>query len=230
MLYFNLIRSTIVLTFLISFEIKADFKKNLPEDYEYQNNNESIKPKEKKKNEIEISKKSGSPKNDNDLKNDLANHNQNAPVYFEGNSAEGSRKTGVLNLIGNVVIIQDDLKLTANKAQIISSQGKTFGSGSTTVKKAIATGNVNIYKKGTSNTPEIRAVANEIEFQVPEKIMVLTGKAKVWRNKEFVNAEIITINLNTGDISLKDPHGTIDPKSTNSFSKDNKITEKKNNL
>ncbi|WP_186649485.1 LptA/OstA family protein [Fluviispira vulneris] len=229
MSYFNFLKTLFVVCVLTAFNAKADFKNILPDNYDYETNKidnskaiENNTPVSAPKNKVKPKK------SESDLSNDFANHNQNSPVYFEGNKAEGSRKTGILNLIGNVVIMQDDLKLTSDKAQIISSPGTTSGSGSTSIQKAIATGNVNIFKKSTINSPEIRANANEIVFLVPEKTMILKGKAKVWRNKEFVNAEIISLNLKTGDISLKDPHGTIDPKSTNSLN--SKENGKKNNL
>ena len=97
----------------------------------------------------------------------------------------------------------------------------TFGSGSRAIQKAIAIGNVRINKKGSASSPEMKATANTIEFLVPQKIMILKGKAKVWKAQEYVNAEYIEMNLETGDIKLKEPHGTVDPKASVNFSKNN---------
>ena len=55
--------------------------------------------------------------------------------------------------------------------------------------------------------------------------MILKGKAKVWKEQEFINAEYIEINLETGDISLKEPHGTIDPRSTSNMGKSNSVSK-----
>jgi lipopolysaccharide transport protein LptA len=142
-------------------------------------------------------------------------HNIQAPVYFEAEQAEGSKKNGVLNLIGNVVITQDDTTLTSQQAQLTGKKGNNLGSGSAQIQRAIASGNVHILKKRSPNSPEIKALADEIEFWIPQRIMILKGKAKIWKGREFLNADTIEIHLNTGDIRLKYPHGKIDPHAQN---------------
>lgn len=227
--YFKL--SIIISTFLVYTQsTHADFENTLPNNYslpktqplsESNNSNNTIRNRE----EIEKkSKQSSIPpaqqKQDNGFLNgDSTKHDSNAPVFFKAKTADGSRKTGVLNLVGNVVIIQDDTKLTSDKAQLIGKPGNTFGSGSTAIQKAIATGDVHILKKSSPTAPEIKASANVIEFLVPNKIMILKGKAKVWKEQEFINAEYMEINLNTGDINLKEPNGTIDPRSKTNVNK-----------
>ncbi|KAB8036264.1 hypothetical protein GCL60_15890 [Silvanigrella paludirubra] len=212
----------------------ADFEESLPNNF----NSQSSKPTEqtdssntvRNKNDIDKKTKENSTKKssgtqENSSSNEFAKHNSNAPVYFDGNTADGSLKTGILNLVGNVVLIQDDTKLTSDKAKLIGNPGKNFTSGSRSIQKAIATGNVHILKKSSPNAPEIKANADEIEFLVPKRIMILKGKAKVWKEQEFINAEYIEINLETGDISLKEPHGTIDPRSTSNMGKSNSVSK-----
>ena len=160
----------------------------------------------------ENDKKSENSLADNDP---LANHNSNAPVFFQSDTGNGSKKTGILNLVGNVKIIQDDTTLTSNKAQLLGKSGEMTLTGSKSVQKAIATGNVHIFKKATAKAQEVKATADKIEFFVPERKMILQGKAKVWKGQEFINADIMEIDLNTGDIKLKAPHGTLDPRSAN---------------
>lgn len=210
----------------------ADFENTLPDNYPAQkiqpspeNNNSKNTIRNKDEAEKKLKQNTVPAKQDNGLLNDdLTKHNSNDPVYFKGASGDASRKTGILNLVGNVIIIQDDTKLTSDKAQLIGKPGSTFGSGSTSIQKAIATGNVHILKKSTPSAPEIKASANVIEFLVPTKIMILKGKAKVWKEQEFINAEYMEINLNTGDINLKEPHGTIDPRSTATVNKGNSLS------
>ncbi|APJ02790.1 LptA/OstA family protein [Silvanigrella aquatica] len=217
---------------ILSRPIYADFENTIPENYspsQSQSEKEDRSSNNTIRNGNETEKKpkqQQAQKHDNGLLNsDFAKHNANAPVYFEGKTAEGSRKTGILNLVGNVVIIQDDTKLTSDKAQIIGKPGNSFGSSSTSVEKAIATGNVHILKKNSNNSPEIKASANTIEFLVPKRIMILKGKAKVWKAQEFINAEYIEINLDSGDINLKEPHGTLDPRSSSKISKGNSFSD-----
>ena len=52
---------------------------------------------------------------------------------------------------------------------------------------------------------------------MPEQLLVLKGKAKVWKEGEFIHAELITINIVTGDITLTSPKGTVNPKEQSSF-------------
>jgi lipopolysaccharide transport protein LptA len=205
----------------------ADFENTLPDNYippkiqpTPENNNPNNTVRNKDETEKKSKQNSTQPKQDNGLLNgDFTKHKSDAPVYFKGDTGDSSRKTGILNLIGNVIIIQDDTKLTSDKAQLIGKPGSTFGSGSISIQKAIATGNVHILKKSSPNAPEIKASANVIEFLVPNRIMILKGKAKVWKEQEFINAEYMEINLGTGDINLKEPHGTIDPRATTNVKK-----------
>ena len=235
MKFFRLYKiSLIQFTCLFPFSSYADFNNELPvnpnlqENKESQSNTHNPSNTVRKKYENDKKEKINTEKSNKSTSenSDLAKHNVNAPVYFKGNSAEGSRKTGILNLLGNVEIIHDDTILTSDKAQLFGTSGTTFGSGSRAIQKAIAIGNVRINKKGSTSSPEMKATANTIEFLVPQKIMILKGKAKVWKAQEYVNAEYIEMNLETGDIKLKEPHGTVDPKSSVNFSKNN---EKKSN-
>jgi len=193
-----------------------------PESNDALNNTVRNKKETEKKSKQNTKQKHNQKQDENLLNGDFTKHNSNAPVYFKGKTADGSRKTGILNLVGNAVIIQDDTKLTADKAQIIGKPGTSFGSGSTSIEKAIAIGNVNILKKNSQTAPEIKASANVIEFLIKSRIMILKGKAKVWKEQEFINAEYMEINLNTGDINLKEPNGTIDPRSAANIDKSNK--------
>ena len=155
------------------------------------------------------------PKNQGAFGSEMGNHDNNAPVFFSGNHGDGSRTTGILNLVGNAVIIQDDTTLKSNKAQIFSFPGTLPTPGTSRIQRALATGNVRIFKKATPTAPEIKATGDETEFLVPDRILILSGKAKVWRSNEYLNGDKIKINLNSGDIEVIRPEGTIDPKSAN---------------
>lgn len=222
--------SIINIIFLYQVNSFADFKDEIPNNFKLDspatqipanpNSNNTIRKKyENDKKDLNNKNNLDNSSNKNNDNFDFTKHNSNEPVFFKGDTAEGSRKTGILNLIGNVEIKQDDTKLTSDKAQLFGSTGSTLGSGSKAIHKAIATGNVKVNKKSSENTPEMKAVANTIEFLVPQRIMILKGKAKVWKAQEYINAEYIEINLNSGDIKLKDPHGTFDPKATSNANK-----------
>lgn len=143
----------------------------------------------------------------------LTHHNAAAPVYFQGKSGDGSRKLGILNLVGDVLIRQDDTTLTSDKAHLFGSAGSVPGSGTNSIQKAIAVGNVHIFKKVSEKIPEIKALGERVEFDVKNRILLLKGNAKVWRADEYLNADSIQLNLNTGEMKLLDPKGTMNPKS-----------------
>lgn len=230
-------RLIFIFILFFNFSAFADFKNELPSNFPGQVSPEgpasssqktkgakngkpgsnSIKPVPANKNEeqTQASPPPSSPNNEGAFGSELGNHDSNAPVFFSGNHGNGSRLTGILNLIGNAVIIQDDTTLKSNKAQIFSLPGTLPAPGTSRIQRAIATGNVRIFKKETPTAPEIKATGNEAEFIVPIRILILKGKAKVWRKNEYLNGDTIKISLNTGDIEIISPEGTIDPRSAN---------------
>ncbi len=149
------------------------------------------------------------------IEKEFGEHDNNAPIHFSGQYAEGSRKTGILNLVGNTVIIQDDTTLKSNKAQIFAQPGMNENDKKRKFQRALAIGNVRIYKKNSSNTPEIKATGDSAELLVEEKILTLKGHAKIWRGDEYLNANIIKIDLKTGEYSALEPEGTVSPGADN---------------
>ena len=205
----------------------ADFKNDLPADFPVQTPtkmDEKNTPSTSHKKNTPTKKSSvqttptQSPQNNKQgsFDSELGNHDNNAPVFFSGNQGKGSRKTGIFNLVGDAVIIQDDTTLKSNLAQIFSLPGTLPTPGTSRIQRALATGNVRIFKKTTVSAPEIKATGDETEFLVPDRILILKGKAKVWRTNEYLNGDVIKINLNSGDIDIIRPEGTVDPKSANS--------------
>ena len=222
--------------FLLFFSLQAhaDFMNDFPSNSGIQaEENKPIKhhrnktPKKQstpivKKNVEENTQKVNSTKNretqsnTNQMTQDLGAHDNNAPVYFSGNHGDGSRVKGILNLVGNVVISQDNATLKSDKAQIISLPGMLPSTGGGRIQRAIATGNVHIVKKASGSSTEITATGNEVEFMVLQRILILKGKAKVWKASEYLNGDKIKINLNTGDVEIIRPEGIVDPRSANS--------------
>ena len=233
----NLFLKNLFLFFVIflTFFAHADFQNDLPSNFpaptqqnKIQESNlplptqskTNLKKKSKAKTASTSETTSVSP---NAFGQDIGNHDNNAPVFFSGNHADGSRTTGILNLVGNAIISQDDTTLKSNKAQIFSFPGTLPTPGMNRIQRALATGNVRIVKKATLSAPEIKASGDETEFFVQEKILILKGRAKVWKINEYLNGDIIKVNLNSGDIEVLHPEGTVDPKSANnSFSNGSK--------
>lgn len=229
------------LSLLFTSNAFADFQNDLPENFPVPSNNKStpapsqqqstppvkqkkfsqppsspIQNKNKTKNPSQPANSSASTnQNEGSFSSELGNHDNNAPVFFSGKHGDGSRTTGILNLVGDVVIIQDDTILKSNKAQIFSNPGSVPTPGTSKIQRALATGNVRVMKKATPSAPEIKATGDETEFLVPDRILILKGKAKVWRTDEYINGDVIKVSLNSGDVDIVRPEGTIDPKTEN---------------
>lgn len=214
----------------LSLSAWADFKNDLPNSYpaepvpekpsvEKVHPEKHAAPKKSEKRSTPTplpasSQKSSPAEKDSGLFGDgVMQHDTAAPVYFQGKSGDGSRKLGVLNLTGDVLIRQSNTTLTSDKAHLFGTAGSVPGSGTNSIQKAIAVGNVHILKKVSDKVPEMRAVGERVEFDVKARILVLKGNAKVWRADEYVNADSIQLNLDTGEMKLLDPKGTMNPKS-----------------
>lgn len=204
-------------SFSISHPAFCDFKNNIP-----QNEIQNLKSETQEKGKIaqppktQIHSEKKTPSGEDLLGSTVTKHNSNAPVYFQGDWADGSHKKGILNLVGHVILSQDNMTLKADKAQLIQKKLKEKSDttpNSNAIEQAIATGNVRIYKGSSALDPEIKASCDKVEFDVEQKILTLTGHSKVWRNTEYVHANAIEINLDSGDIHLSEPQGTIDPQS-----------------
>ncbi len=226
-----------IIALLSASQAMADFKDDLPSDYPTQPelNSSVSSQRETKKSKNSSSPahssssvptnskskttapeaKQNSSENQGAFGSELGNHDSNAPVHFTGKHGNVSRKTGIMNLVGDAVIVQDDTTLKSNMAQIFSFPGTLPTPGSSRIQRALATGNVRVFKKATASSPEIKATGDETEFLVSERILILKGKAKVWRSNEYLNGDIIKVELNSGDVHVIRPEGTVDPKSAN---------------
>jgi lipopolysaccharide transport protein LptA len=141
------------------------------------------------------------------LSPDVMAHDNAAPIHTVGDELEGSLQKGRTKLKGNVVITQGDAEMKSDEAEVFSVPG------STTPQKAIAKGNVRLLKRPNAKVPEIRGVAEEIEYFVAERRVVLRGKPKIWRAQELVQGEIIELALDSGDIKIRSARSILDPKS-----------------
>jgi lipopolysaccharide transport protein LptA len=137
---------------------------------------------------------------------DVVQHNTQAPISTQGDVLEGSLNKGRVFLNGNVEIRQDDTLMKSDVAEIFSKPGTT------SPERAVARGNVSIFKRPNPRVPEIRAVAEELEYFVNERRVILKGKPKIWRGKELVQGEVIELALDTGDIRIRSARSVVDPR------------------
>ena len=138
---------------------------------------------------------------------DVTKHNANAPIRTKGDTLEGSLAKGKMTLTGNVEIQQADTIMRSEVAEVFSKPGTT------TPERAVAKGKVSIKKSPSPTVPEIRAVADELEYFVATRRVVLKGKPKIWRGQELLQGEVIEAELDTGEIKVRGARGVVDPKS-----------------
>lgn len=106
---------------------------------------------------------------------------------------------------GNVVITQDDMKLTADHvvADYRAPVGKTDDGGSTEIYRITATG-----KRVVIETPTETAVGSRAVYDRDQNTATLEGPVTITRGKNILNGAYATVDLTT---KLSTLHG--DPKS-----------------
>lgn len=137
---------------------------------------------------------------------DMFQHDTSLPLVYKAEMGGGSRKDGSIELIKNVVIVQGEMTLNADKAELYSDPN------SQTPNRVVAKGNVKLVKKGLSSGTGIHAEAEEIEYFANTRKAVLKGKPKIWKGKEMLRGEVIELDIPTEGIRVKNPSGIVDPK------------------
>lgn len=137
-------------------------------------------------------------------------HNSAAPVNYSAQSLEGSLTQGRILLKGDVEIQQADAVMKAEVAEIFSAKG------SSAPQRAVAKGRVSLFKSATAQSAELRAVANELEYFMSNRRVILKGKPKIWRGRELLQGEVIEVFLETSEIKVRGARGVMEPSSSES--------------
>ncbi|NBO39060.1 hypothetical protein EBU99_10815 [bacterium] len=132
-------------------------------------------------------------------------HNSSAPVAYSAQSLEGSLTQGRILLKGDVQIEQADAVMKADVAELFSPKGAT------SPNRAVAKGRVSLNKSATPQSAELRAVANELEYFMPIRKVILKGKPKIWRGRELLQGDVIEVFLDTNEIKVRGARGVMDP-------------------
>lgn len=153
-----------------------------------------------------VTPKPKSTKSNSTNKNPIQ-HNTTAPIIYKADSANGSNKNGVVELIKNVIIKQDATTLWADKADLYTEPGTT------SPKRIVARGKVKLKKEATAQSVEMNATAQEIEYFANTQKAILRGKPVIQKGKEVLRGELIEVDLITESIKVRNPSGVMDPKS-----------------
>lgn len=154
------------------------------------------------------------------LRSPSVTQNGSAPVVYSADSLEGSLVLGEVRLEGDVKIEQANAVMKADKAEIYSNKRTT------TPQKAIARGRVSLFKGATADSEELRALAREMEYFIPQRRVILKGDPKIWRGPELLQGKVIEVFLDTNEIKVKGARGVMSsPTSTPSAGEEPKKPE-----
>ena len=122
------------------------------------------------------------------------------PIHVVADSLEVNNKTQVADFIGKVKAVQGDVKITCDKLSVFYDQSgqeakaKKEGAeglmdGGGKVRKVVAQGHVKVVQKDRI------AVGRKATYWAGGRKMLLEGKATVWRGKNQISGEKITVFL-----------------------------------
>ncbi|WP_232359150.1 lipopolysaccharide transport periplasmic protein LptA [Paraneptunicella aestuarii] len=122
------------------------------------------------------------------------------PITVDSKSqfVDGKSKTSIFK--EDVHISQGSLKIDAEEVEVNASQGEGK-------EVFIARGNPAIYSQTMDDGSDIRAVANEIRYQVSNRTLTLTGDAELHQNSSMVKGNSITFNLDKQQLSAEGQNG-----------------------
>ena len=144
-------------------------------------------------------------------KSGAKNSPSKSPVHFESRGLKGLREKGMVELLQDVIVTQDEMKLESDYAQVF------FDEASHEVLKVIAQGNVKINGIDQNSGERFRAVGEKAVFLNGERTVVLEGNAKLWRGEDSViRSRKITYEKNTGWIRADRVAGEVQAESKTS--------------
>ncbi|MCF8031685.1 MAG: lipopolysaccharide transport periplasmic protein LptA [Desulfarculaceae bacterium] len=121
------------------------------------------------------------------------------PIHVVADSLEVNNKAQVADFIGQVKAVQGDVKITCDKLSVFYDQegkqskdqkdsaGMMDGGGK--VRKVVAQGHVKVVQKDRI------AVGRKATYWAGGRKMLLEGKATVWRGKNQISGDKITVFL-----------------------------------
>ena len=111
------------------------------------------------------------------------------PITLEADSAQYDHVTGKSTYTGNVVVIQGTMRLAADTATVFFKEGD--------ILRMEATGEpTKFHYQATHDKPPIDGVGQKIVYNVPDAIVVVTGKASFTQGGDKFNGERIEYDLN----------------------------------
>ena len=134
---------------------------------------------------------------------------QAGPTEITSNSMDINLKGDTITLYGNVVVNNNETKITADKiiVYLIEVKSKTGGEGKKEAKKLIATGNVVILKKANpdqkDNDGEEKATSGKADYNVQTGKIVLTDDPVLFQGLSYIKGDKITLFRNSDRVLVE---------------------------
>lgn len=107
-------------------------------------------------------------------------------------SLEGSNDLRVLDLIEDVVLVDDDLRVEADWARV------HFLKKVDRMDKAEATGDVRMFRTDPQTGDRMIGRSAEARYFAEKQLIRLTGNAHLWRNESLIRGDVIIYDMSTG--------------------------------
>lgn len=118
----------------------------------------------------------------------------NQPIRLLADKATYSERTGVTNYLGNVIIEQGTLKITADNITLNLDDKRS-------IKTAVATGRpATMQQVVTQEKGLAKGQANKIDYNAVTGIITLTGNAKLTQAGASFSGNTIRYSLKLGDV------------------------------
>lgn len=111
------------------------------------------------------------------------------PVHISADSANLNERSGVMTYQGNVRITQGSM--------VIAAETVTTYAPGRQLERVVSEGRPATWQQTTDEGKEVRAEAGRIEYFATTRRLVLTGAARLWRDRDEFIGELIEYDLET---------------------------------
>jgi lipopolysaccharide export system protein LptA len=113
----------------------------------------------------------------------LGGHNSNAPINVSSDNFEGDLATKVGTYIGNVIVVQADMRMRADRVKVNVAQGKPT--------RIEATGKVVV------NAPNGTATGDNGVYELGPRTVTMTGHVVLTKEKDVMRGTKLVMDMNT---------------------------------
>ncbi len=124
-----------------------------------------------------------------------------SPIHIEADRMVSQEQKNSVVFIGNVDAKQDDVIIRTDEMTVFYHPNNQ-GASSSSVEKLICKGNVEISRANWLGT------SNRMDYYADERVVVLTGDAKAWKDQNMVSGKKITYYLDDGRSEVEGPTTT----------------------